>query len=144
MNKYDDLELTVLSCLLQKPEYMKNTILKDEYFVKHKRLWIFMKTFYKKYKTFDFNLMYAVVDNKFKFMMHIQQLADYEILTNHFKEYELMLKEKYYEDKKEQWIREQMFGLVNQFYVKIINLSEFKLKCDKIYSDADIIFEKEK
>ena len=82
------------------------------------------------YKTFDFNLMYAVVDNKFKFMMHIQQLADYEILTNHFNEYELMLKEKYYEDKKEQWIREQMFGLVNKFYVKAINLSEFKLKCD--------------
>lgn len=140
MNKHDDLELTVISCLLNNPEYMKETILKDEYFVKHKRLWKFLKVFYNKYKTFDLNLMYAVADDKPMFMMHMEQLTDYEILTNHFKEYELMLKEKYYEDEKEQWISEQVFGLASEFYVKSIDLNEFKIKLDKIYEYADRYF----
>lgn len=144
MNKYNDLEMTVLSCLLQKPEFMKTTKLKDEHFKSHKRLWKFMQIFYEKYQTFDFNLMYAVVSDKYRFMDYMVRLVDFEILPNNFEKYEDMLILKCYEDEKEQWIIEQVFGLANKLYVKSINLDEFKLKCNKIYSDADVIFKKER
>ena len=35
MNKNCDLELNILSCLLQKPDLMKEHKLKDEYFTKY-------------------------------------------------------------------------------------------------------------
>ena len=46
MNKYNDLELSILSCLLQRPELMKNVILEDKHFKKHLNIWIFMKSVY--------------------------------------------------------------------------------------------------
>ena len=46
MNRYNDLELSILSCIVQKPELMEQVILDDKYFVKHKKIWLFLKSFY--------------------------------------------------------------------------------------------------
>ena len=53
---YIDLEISILSCLLQKPELMEDTILEDKYFTKHKKIWLFMKAFYKRFNNFDITL----------------------------------------------------------------------------------------
>ena len=64
MNKYNDLEISLLSCILIKPELMEEVVLDDKYFVKTKRIWLFMKSFYKKFGTFDLTLMCSVVKEK--------------------------------------------------------------------------------
>ena len=64
MNKYDDLEMVVLNCFLINSELIENTILEDKHFLKNKRMWKFMKSFYSKFKTFDMHLMASVCKDK--------------------------------------------------------------------------------
>ena len=64
--KIDDLEFSILSCLLIKPELMENVILEDKHFKRTQRMWQFMKSFYKKFKTFDINLMYSICKDKWQ------------------------------------------------------------------------------
>ena len=61
MNKYNDLEMSILSCLLLKPELlMESLIIEDKHFIKHKKLWVFMKEFYNKFHNFDITLMCSI------------------------------------------------------------------------------------
>ena len=52
-----DLEENILSCLLQKPELMKELILTEDDFYKRKRLFKYFKAFYDIYGTIDYVLM---------------------------------------------------------------------------------------
>ena len=71
MNKYNNLELSILSCLLQRSELMEQIKLEDKHFIKQKRLWLFMKSFYKKFGNFDLTLMTTVAKNKYIMMDYI-------------------------------------------------------------------------
>lgn len=140
MNKYNDLEMSVLSCIILKPELMKQIKFKDEHIIKHNRLWQFMKAFYKKFGNFDPALMFDMCSNNWKLVMYIERLADLELSTNHFEEYQQRLIESYEELKKDKWIIDKVYNLANDLYVRNIKVDEFRDKVDKIYEDADKLY----
>ena len=140
MNKNNDLEKAILSCLLIKPELMEQLILEDKHFVKNQRMWQFMKAFYNKFKTFDIQLMASVCKDKWQVVNYIIMLLDYEVTTHNFEKYQKQLIQLYEESKKEKWIIEKIYELVNNLYVRNIDLKEFELNKEKIYKDADKIF----
>lgn len=144
MDKYIDLEVSILSCLLQRPQLMENTILEDKYFIKNKKIWSFMKAFYKKFKNFDFTLMMSISKNKNMMVEYICWLVEQEPAPSLFKEYEKQLIDLYNETKKEKWIIEKIYDLSNELYVRNIKVDEFQNKIKEIYENAEKIFEEVK
>ena len=140
MNKYNNLEISILSCILQKPSLMEDTILEDKYFIKNKKLWLFMKAFYKKFKTFDITLMCSVCKNEYKLMDYIIWLLDVEPAPSVFKHYEQQLIDLYNESKKERWIIDRVYSLASELYIKNITISEFNDELNQIYINADKLF----
>jgi len=140
MNKYNDLELSVLSCLILKPELMEQIKFEDKHIVKHNRLWQFMKAFYKKFGNFDPALMFDMCSNNWKLVMYIERLADLELSPNHFEEYQQRLIESYEELKKDKWIINKIYNLANDLYARNIKVDEFRGEVDKIYEDADRLY----
>ena len=143
-NKYYDLEINILSCLLQKPELMQELILEDKHFVKNQRLWQFMKAFYKKFNTFDIPLMCSVCQDKYKLVMYVEWLVDVIPAPSLFEKYQQQLIELYEQTKKEKWIKEKLFELANDLYVGSVELKEYILKINDIYDNADEIFKSER
>ena len=144
MEKYGDLEITILSCLLMKPDLMEKIKLEDKYFIKNKRIWLFMKTFYKRFKNFDIPLMLSVASNKYAIREYIKRLLEIESMPSHFETYQEQLIRSYNETKKNKWIREKVYELATKLYVTTITPDEFKNKIDQMYKDADEIFKEEK
>ena len=142
MNKCNDLELTILSCLLQKPELMNNLIVEDKHFQKRKKIWLFMKSFYNKFGNFDLSLMYSVCKNKYRIIEYILWILEKDAYTSRFEEYQKQLIEMCEETKKEKYISEKIFEAANDLYVKKISLNEFENELKKIYEKANKIFEK--
>lgn len=140
MNKYNDLEMSVLSCLILKPELMEQIKFEDKHIIKHNRLWQFMKAFYKKFGNFDPVLMFDMCSNNWKLVMYIERLADLELSANHFEEYQQRLIESYEELKKDKWIINKIYNLANDLYVRNIKVDEFRGKVEKIYEDADKLY----
>jgi len=140
---YTDLEISILSCLLQRPELMKDSILEDKYFIKHKKIWLFMKAFYNKFENFDINLMVSISKNKYKLCEYISWLVDQEPAPSLFKQYEKQLIDLYNESKKEKWIIEKVYELSNDLYVRNIKVDEYIDKIKDIYNKADKIFKEE-
>lgn len=132
---YIDLEISILSCLLQKPELMENTILEDKYFTKHKKIWLFMKAFYKRFNNFDITLMLSISKNKYRISEYICWLAEQEPAPSLFKQYEQQLIDLYNESEKEKLIINKIYELSNDLYVRNININEFKNKLEKIYME---------
>ena len=141
---YTDLEISILSCLLRKPELMENTILEDKYFIKHKKIWLFMKAFYKRFKNFDITLMLSISKNKYRMSEYICWLAEQEPAPSLFKQYEKQLIDLYNETKKEKWIIEKVYELTNDLYVRNIKVNEYIEKVKEIYNNADEIFKEKK
>ena len=142
MNKYNDLETSILSILLQKPNLMNNLIIDEKYIIKNKKIWLFMKSFYKRFGNFDLNLMYSVCKNKYHLVSHIEQLVLSEPCPSLFEEYQKQLMQEYDELKKDKWIREKVYELANDYYMMNLSLEDFKkeinnieLKADKIHKD---------
>ena len=141
---YVDLEISILSCLLRKPELMENTVLEDKYFIKHKKIWLFMKAFYNKFKNFDITLMMSISKNKYRMSEYICWLVEQEPALSLFKQYEKQLIDLYNESKKDKWIIEKVYELSNDLYVRNITTKDFKNKVVAIYKNADKIFEEGK
>lgn len=140
-NEITDLEMNVMSCLLLKPELMEKIILEDKHFVKHQRLWQFMKAFYNKFKTFDVQLMYSVCKDKWHIVNYMVILIDIEVTTHNFNLYQKQLIDLYEERKKDKFIIENVYKLANELYVRNISVEEFKNQTQKIYDDAQKISE---
>jgi hypothetical protein len=140
MNKYKDLEISILSCLLQKPELMNKMILQDDDFKYHKKLWVFLKQVYKKFGCFDINLMYSVVRNKYKYIQYIIELVDVEVIPDRIELYQKQLLELKHESRKENWIIDKAYELANELYLRNIELKDYRQKLDTIFSNADKIF----
>lgn len=140
---YVDLEISILSCLLQRPELMENTILTDCYFVKHKKIWLFMKAFYKRFKNFDITLMMSISKNKYRMSEYICWLVEQEPAPSLFKQYEKQLIDLYNEKQKEKWIIEKAYELANDLYVRNIKVNEYIEKVNEIYNNADEIFKED-
>ena len=140
MNKYNDLEMSILSCLLLEPKLMDELIIGEKYFVKHYKLFIFMKEFYKRFGNFDITLMCSINKNRYEMMEYIIMLIDIEVTTKNFKLYQEQLIALYNEKKKEQWKIEQIYSLANSLLVRNINTNEFRSKVTEVYNNADEIF----
>jgi replicative DNA helicase len=136
-----NLEMNIMSCLLIKPELMQKLILEDKHFVKHQRLWQFMKAFYKKFNTFDVQLMYSVCKDKWHIINYIILLLDVETTTHNFNLYQKQLLELYEERKKDKFIIENVYKLANELYVRNISVENFKTQIEKIYENAKQISE---
>ncbi len=141
MNKYNDLELSILSCLLQRPELMKDSILEDKYFIKHKKIWLFMKAFYNKFENFDITLMMSVSKNKYRMSEYICWLVEQEPAPSLFKMYEKQLIDLYNENEKDKYIIEKVYDLANELYVRNITTYDFKNKINEIYESANKLIE---
>jgi hypothetical protein len=143
MNKYNDLEMSILSCLLLKPKLMDELIIDEKYFVKHYKLFIFMKEFYKRFGNFDITLMCSINKNRYEMMEYIIMLIDIEVTTKNFKLYQEQLIALYNEKKKEQWKIEKIYELANALLVRNIDTKEFAIKANDIYKNANEIFKEE-
>lgn len=140
MKEYSELELCILSCLLQKPELMKEVTLEDKYFINYQRIWRFMKVFYDKYKNFDPKIMCAIANNKFQIANYIVEMVDIEPATWNFNEYQEQLKFLYNETKKEKWIISKVYDATMELWVRKKTTKEFKTRIEEIYKNADEIF----
>lgn len=140
MKKIADLEKSILSCLLIKPELMEQLILEDKHFVKNQRMWQFMKAFYNKFKTFDIQLMFSICKDKWQIINYIIMLLDIEVTTHNFDKYQKQLIELYEESKKEKWIIDEIYSLATNLYIRKVELKDFDYKLKKIYEDANEIF----
>lgn len=143
MNKYNDLELSILSCVLQKPELMEKIMLEDKHFVKHRKIWSFMKAFYKKFKTFDLTLMVAISKNQIRTIEYMAWIMEKEPAPSLFYEYQEQLIKMYNQKKKEKWVINKIFELANELYVGTIELEEFEQLTKKAYKDSQEIFKEE-
>lgn len=138
MNKYTDLELNVLSCLLIKPELMEKLRLEDKHFVKQQRLWQFMKSFYSKFKTFDSALMISVCQDKFQIIEYIMWLLELNPTPSNFEKYQERLIEMYEEEQQDKIKIQKIYNLSNELYVHKINLDDFKNELKRIIGDENV------
>lgn len=143
MRKNYNLELNILSCLLQKPELMENHKLKDCYFREYKKLWVFMQVFYEKFKNFDLVLMTSIARDKMKMIYFLEDVIATEPAPSLFEHYQEELINLYNENKKERWLINNIYFLANELYVKKINVDEFSTKFDKLKEDAEKLFKNE-
>lgn len=135
MEKYNDLELAIISCLVQRPELMKKLKIEDKHFQKHQKLWIFLKEFYKKFGTFDFVLMYSVASNKYQMIEYIQRIAELEPAPSLIEKYEDRLIELYEQSEVEKKKKEEIYKLVNKLSINELNLDEFKIKMESLFKE---------
>ena len=138
MNKYTDLELNVLSCLLIKPELMEKLRLEDKHFIKQQRLWQFMKSFYSKFKTFDSALMISVCQDKFQIIEYIMWLLELNPTPSNFEKYQERLIEMYEEEQQDKIKIQKIYNLSNELYVRKINLDDFKNELKRIMGDENV------
>lgn len=145
MNDYYNLELTILSCLLQRPELMKDLVDNiDNYFIKYKKLLIFMKAVYKKFGNFDLTLMTSITKNKYRIMEYIELLIDKEPAPSKFKQYQQQLIDLYNETKKERYIIDEVYRLANDLFAKNISVKDFDYNYKIILQKADMFFKEVK
>jgi hypothetical protein len=137
LEKYNDLEIAIMSCIIQRPELLKELRLEEKHFLKHRRLWKFLMAFYDKFKTFDFVLMYSVAGNKYQLVEYLKQIAESEPAPSLFNKYQSRLIEVYEENEKEEEIRNKVYKLANELYVNKISFQEFKDKINSIPHQTD-------
>lgn len=140
MKKYNELELSILSCLLQRPELMKEIKLEDKHFIKYKKLWLYMKSFYEKFGDFDLVLMTSVSKDKYRIIEYIEMLIDLEPAPSNFEKYQDLLIEQYEQKKKEVFLKERIFKLATDLYVGNIDIEKFKNKLRGSFFTADELF----
>ena len=97
MNKYNDLELSILGCFIQKPDLLDKTKLEDKHFIKHSKIFTFFKAVYKKFGTLDFNIMYSISKNKYRIIEYIIWISQYYGLPSLYELYEKQLIDLYQE-----------------------------------------------
>jgi len=140
MYNYGELELLILSCIWIKPELLNTTKLEDKHFINNKKIFVFFKSFYKKFGMFDSEIMCKLASNKYKMVDYLKVISELEPTTANFEKYEDLLLELYNEAKKEKWLREKTFQLANDLYLKNITSEQFKEQFDTLYNNAKEIF----
>ena len=132
MQQYYDLEMSIMSCLLLKPELMKDLKLEDKHFIKHQRLWQFMKAFYKRYETFDVVLMYNTCKDKFKLIKYVEYLLEVEPIPDNFEKYQDLLISLYNQKLEDKAKITTIQALTNDLTVGNIDIATFKDKINEL------------
>lgn len=136
MYNYGELELLILSCIWIEPKLLDITKLEEKHFINNKKIFLFFKSFYKKFGFFDNELACRNASDRYKYNEYIKILSNLEPTISNFKKYESLLLELYDESKEEKWLREKIFALANDLYMKNINSKQFKEQLDVLYSKA--------
>jgi len=139
MNKYNDLEMSIISCILQEPDLINKIDGKEKYFIKHKKLILFLKAVYKKFGCFDLELLFNVCKTEYKLMYYIEWLIDLEPIPRHIDLYIQELEELRTELKKDKWIREKIYSLATELLIKNIDVEDFNLQLEEIYKKSEKI-----
>ena len=134
---YYDLELNIMSCLLQRHELMKECVLEDKYFKKYQKLWKFMRIFYSKYKCFDMVLMVSVAKDRYNLIEYLSWLVQMEPAPSRFKTYQQRLIEMYNEANNEQVKINAIYELASELSIHKITLTDFELKVKKLLEVND-------
>ena len=135
----ENLEISVLCCILLKPELIEEEILEDKYFQNTQRVWQFMKAFYKKFKCFDIELMASVCEDNYRLMNYITVILDSVATPHNFELYMERLIEKYNENEKDKILIKKIFEYANDLSLRNISTREFKKKVDEIYKESEVI-----
>ena len=143
MEKYYNLEISVLSCILQKPELMEKTKLNEVHFTKHRKMWLFMKSFYEKFKMFDLVVMYKIINNKYHFVEYMKWIVEVEPSPALFELYEEQLIQAYEQKKQDKWLIEKIYCLTNDLMVGNVELLNFREKVNQLFEQSEVIFKKE-
>lgn len=133
--KIENLEITIISCLLNNPKLMESPKLTDDLFTTQQKLWQFMKAVYKKFGCFDLALMYNNVRNKYNYLGMITQLLDVEPVTSNFDYYVDELIRMKNEDETERNRANAIFSLAHDLIQHNITSKEFKEKVDKMFQE---------
>lgn len=136
LSKITDLEKTILSCLLNDSNLMKNEKLTDDLFQENQKTWQFMKAFYKKYGCFDLALMYNIVSNKYNYMGFVIELLDIECVPSSINYYINQLIATRQEEEKETARINTIFGMANDLIARNINTKQFKEKIDDMFKEV--------
>lgn len=132
----NSLELTIITCLIKKPELMKSHKLKDEYFKEYNQLWKFIRIFYQRYNNLDLVLMATVCKNKKQMCEYFDQICDVIAFPGRFETYQKQLIRQYEEQAEEKRKIEDIYEFATKLMVRDINLRDFKEKimqiCDSI------------
>lgn len=126
--KVDELEKVIISCVLQKPELMKDERLKDDLFVNNQKLWQFLKATYKKFGTLDSNLMFSIVANKYNYIGMLNEMIDIEPMPSNFDWYIKQLIDLRNEEEIETRKINAIFNMANDLLLRNMTLKEFKDK----------------
>lgn len=129
---YNNLELCVLGCLILNPKYMEETILEEKHFKKYKHIWIYLNSFYDRFKTFDLTLMCSFSKNRNKTLRLIMELMDYDFSYLKFKDYEARLIEMYNTSAIVEEKIERYYRLATDLYFRNISIDIFEELVDKI------------
>jgi hypothetical protein len=78
--------------------------------------------------------------NEYKLMDYIEWLVQLEPISSHIDLYLKQLEELRTELKKDKWIREKIYSLASELYIKNITIPEFNSKLDEIYKNSEKIF----
>lgn len=140
-----DLELSILSCLIQIPELFKKSKLKNEHFKKHQKLWIYTNAMYQKFgDNMDLQLMVSMARNKYKLMYYLEDIADYTVSPSKFDTYQEQLINLREEGEKETWMIEKIYELASHLYARGLSVSDFIKEMGNVEEEAKQIFEEEK
>lgn len=120
-----NLEETILSCLLQKPELMENLTVNESHFIYNKAIFIFIKNFYDMYKTLDITLMVSKCANKYKLMERLQILVLLEPIPKNIAFYETELIRSLEEKKEEKENIIKIYNIANKLYLRDIDIEQF-------------------
>jgi len=133
--KVDELEKIIISCVLNKPDLMKDERLKDNLFINNQKLWQFLKATYKKFGTLDFNLMFSVVANKYNYIGMLNEMIDIEPVFSNFNWYIKQLINLHNEEEIETRRINAIFNMANDLLLRNITSKEFKEKVDKMFQE---------
>lgn len=133
--KIDELEKVIISCVLQKPELMKDERLKDDLFINNQKLWQFLKATYKKFGIFDFNLMFSIVANKYNYIGMLNEMIDIEPMPSNFDWYIKQLIDLYNEEETETRKINAIFSMANDLLLRNMTSNEFKKRIDEMFKE---------
>ena len=136
MYDYAEVELSLLSCFWLNPKLLEETKLEEKHFIHYKRLFVLFQSFYKKFGNLNIESVCNVVKDQYKLMRYINVISQLEPTSSNYDKYESLLLELYNEAAEEKWLREKVFQLANDFYLKNINSKEFKERFDNLYIKA--------
>lgn len=133
--KVDELEKVIISCILNKPDLMKDERLKDNLFINNQKLWQFLKATYKKFGTLDFNLMFSVVTNRYNYIGMLNEMIDIEPVFSNFNWYIKQLINLHNEEEIEKRRINAIFSMANDLLLRNMTSNEFKKKIDEIFKE---------